>query len=230
MKLEIGRPSGARASLVERVAEIRAQLADAARAVGRDPETVRLVGVSKRQPREIVLAAIAAGLDEIGESYVQEAEAKLAGLPEHVRKHFIGHVQSNKAKAIVRTFDVVQSVDRLAAGLALAKAARELGRSVTALVQVNISPAERYGVAPGDARELAERLREAGIEVDGVMAIGPLTNDRAAIRSAFETAGETFHRVGGATLSLGMSGDYREAIACGSTMIRIGTALFGARV
>ena len=229
MKLEIGPPAGAPASLVERIAEIRAQLADAARAAGRDPATVRLLGVGKKQTRESILAAVAAGLDEIGESYVQEAQAKLAGFPPNVRKHFIGHVQTNKAKAIVQTFDVVQSVDRLAAGLALANAARLLGRSVSTLVQVNISPAERYGVAPRDARELAERVREAGLEVDGVMAIGPLTNDRSALRRAFETAHEAFERVGGATLSLGMSSDFREAIACGSTMIRIGTALFGAR-
>jgi pyridoxal phosphate enzyme (YggS family) len=230
MKLEIGPPAGAPASLVERIAAIRAQLAAAARAAGRDPATVRLLGVSKKQPRESLVAALAAGLDEVGESYVQEAQAKLAGLPSNVRKHFIGHVQTNKAKAIVQTFDVVQSVDRLSAGLALARAARALGRPVSTLVQVNISPAERYGVAPGHARELAERVREAGLEVDGVMAIGPLTNDVAAIRRAFETAQETFERVGGATLSLGMSGDFREAIAHGSTMIRIGTALFGARV
>jgi pyridoxal phosphate enzyme (YggS family) len=230
MKLEIGPSTGDPASLVERIAEIRAEIADAARAAGRDPATVRLVGVSKKQPRERMLAAVAAGLDEIGENYVQEAKAKFVGLPPHVRKHFIGRVQTNKAKAIVETFDEVQSVDRLEAGVALAKAGRVLGRSVVALVQVNISPAERYGVAPGDALELAERLREAGLEVDGVMAIGPLDTDGATTRRAFETAYETFRRVGGTTLSLGMSGDYREAIACGSTMIRIGTALFGARV
>jgi hypothetical protein len=229
MKLEIGPPAGVPASLVERIAAVRAQIAAAARAAGRDPATVRLVGVGKGQPPERIFAAVVAGLDEIGENYVQEAQAKLAGLPSYVRKHFIGHVQTNKAKAIVQTFDVVQSVDRLAAGLALAKAARALGRSVTTLVQVNISRTERFGVAPGNARELAERLREAGLEVDGVMAIGPVTNDHAEIVRAFETARETFERVGGTTLSLGMSGDYREAIACGSTMIRIGTALFGAR-
>jgi pyridoxal phosphate enzyme (YggS family) len=229
MKLEIGPPAGAPASLVERIAEIRAQLADAARAAGRDPSAIRLVGVSKKQSRESLFAAVEAGLDEVGESYVQEAKAKLAGLPPGVRKHFIGHVQTNKAKAIVQTFDVVQSVDRLSAGLALAKAAQALGRTLTTLVQVNISPAERFGVAPGDALELAERLREAGLEVDGVMAIGPLTSDPATVRRAFEAARAAFERVGGSTLSIGMSGDYREAIACGSTMIRIGTALFGAR-
>ncbi len=229
MKLEIGPSAGVPASLVERIASIRAQIADAARAAGRDPATVRLLGVGKKQSRETVFAAVAAGLDEVGENYVQEAQPKLAGLPSHVRKHFIGHVQTNKAKAIVETFDVVQSVDRLEAGLALVRAGRTLGRSVTALVQVNISPSERFGIAPAGAADLAVSLREAGLEIDGVMAIGPLTNDRAEIRRAFETAHDAFRRVGGTTLSLGMSGDFREAIACGSTMIRIGTALFGAR-
>ncbi len=131
MKLEIGPPAGAPASLVERIAEIRAQLADAARAAGRDPATVRLLGVGKKQTRESILAAVAAGLDEIGESYVQEAQAKLAGFPPNVRKHFIGHVQTNKAKAIVQTFDVVQSVDRLG-GRARA---RECGASPRAFRQ-----------------------------------------------------------------------------------------------
>ena len=121
---------------------------------------------------------------------------------------------TNKAKAIVGLFDVVQSVDRLEAGLAIEKAARALGRSVRVLVQVNVSPAERFGVAPAGAAHLAQQLRGEGLAVDGVMAIGPLEGD---VDSAFALAREAFAEIGGTTLSLGMSADWERAIEHGST-------------
>jgi pyridoxal phosphate enzyme (YggS family) len=177
------------------------------------------------QSRDAVLAAVASGITDIGENYLQEARDKYVDLPP-VRTHFIGHVQTNKAKAIVSLFDTVQSVDRLDAGLALAKASRTLGKPLRVLVQVNISPQDRFGVAPDEAPALAERLRGEGLTVDGVMAIGPLEGD---VDESFALARETFARVGGSTLSLGMSGDWEAAIRAGSTMIRIGTGIFGAR-
>ncbi len=203
-------------------------IAEAARAAGRDPSSIVLLGVTKKKPRESVLAAIAAGLTDIGENYAQEAREKYAGLPP-VRKHFLGHVQTNKAKAIVETFDVVQSIDRIEAGRAIGRAQRGLGKRVRTLVQVNVSPVERFGIAPEAAPELAARLRDEGLEVDGVMAMGPASADRETIRRAFGRAERAFARVGGTTLSLGMSDDWREAVGCGSTLLRIGTALFGSR-
>ncbi|MFY9781651.1 MAG: YggS family pyridoxal phosphate-dependent enzyme [Candidatus Baltobacteraceae bacterium] len=230
MKLEVGvLPGGAPNSLAGRIAAMREKIDAVARTAGREPSSIALVGVTKKQPREAVVAAVEAGLRDIAESYVQEARAKLVDLPP-VRKHFVGHVQTNKAKAIVELFDVVQSVDRLEAGRALARAAQALGKRVAVLIQVNVSPAERFGVAPESAQGLAEALRREGLEVEGVMAMGPLTTDRAAISAAFRLAAQAFERVGGTTLSLGMSGDWEEAIRCGSTMLRIGTAIFGARV
>jgi hypothetical protein len=230
MKLEIGEsPLGAPNSVAERIERMRESIADAARALGRDPRAVVLVGVTKRQPAEAVREALAAGLTDIGENYVQEAREKFAGLPP-ARKHFIGHMQTNKAKAIVETFDVVQSIDRLDAGVAVARAQQKLGKRVQVLIQVNVSPVDRFGIDPAEAPGLAERLRAGeGLDVDGVMAIGPITDDPAATRRAFETAARAFEGVGGSTLSLGMSGDWRQALAAGSTMLRIGTALFGAR-
>jgi pyridoxal phosphate enzyme (YggS family) len=207
------------------VANLRKRVDDETLAAQRAPGSVTILGVTKTQSRETVIAAIAAGLTDVGENYLQEARAKLIELPA-VRTHFIGHVQTNKAKAIVALFDVVQSVDRLEAGLALARAARAAGKSLRALVQVNISPAERFGIAPADAPELARRLRDEGLDVDGVMAIGPLDGD---VDDAFARAQATFADVGGSTLSLGMSGDWERAIAYGSTMIRIGSAIFGPR-
>ncbi len=224
MTVDVGvAPGNSPSVLKDRIAVIRAEV-DAAASGGR----VRIVAVTKAQPRAALLSAVAAGIDEIGENYVQEAQPKLADLT-GVRKHFVGHVQTNKAKAIVALFDVVQSIDRLEAGLAVATAARALGRTIGVLVQVNISPAERFGVSPVAAEPLAAQLREAGLRVDGVMAIGPRDTGRDGTLRAFEQAAQAFERVGGSTLSLGMSGDWREAVASGSTMLRLGTALFGER-
>jgi PLP dependent protein len=209
----------------ERVATLRTRVDRVAEAAGRSAGAVTILGVTKTQPREAVLAGIGAGLSDIGENYLQEAREKYVDLPP-VTRHFIGHVQTNKAKAIVGLFDVVQSIDRLEAGLAVQKAARTLGRSVRVLVQVNVSPSERFGVAPGGAAHLAGQLRGEGLNVDGVMAIGPLEGD---VDASFALAREAFAAVGGSTLSLGMSADWERAIAFGSTMIRIGTAIFGPR-
>ncbi|HMD03337.1 MAG TPA: YggS family pyridoxal phosphate-dependent enzyme [Candidatus Baltobacteraceae bacterium] len=231
MKLEVGAaPVGAPSSLAGRIATLRGRIAEAAVRAGRDPASIDLVGITKAQPRESVVVAIAAGLNDVGENYVQEAREKYLALP-RVRKHFVGHVQTNKARAIVELFDVVQSIDRFDAGRAIARAQRELGKRTRTLLQVNVSPAERFGVAPDEAAELAARLREEeGLQIDGVMAIAPAGGDRLQTARAFERAARTFHEVGGTTLSLGMSADWEEAIAHGSTMLRIGTAIFGARL
>lgn len=208
-------------SIAARYARLRAEV----------PEHVTIVAVSKAQPLEAVAAALAAGATDIGENYVQEARRKFKALGgTRFAKHFIGHVQTNKAKAIVESFDVVQSVDRLDAARALAKAARALGKQLPILLQLNISPSERFGVAPADAVAFAAELRrEESLMLDGVMAIGPLDASPAETARAFAMAAKTFRQIGGRTLSLGMSDDWREAVEAGSTMIRIGSALFGAR-
>jgi hypothetical protein len=207
------------------VGALRARVDEAVAAAGRPAGSVRILAVTKMQPRDAVVAATLAGITDIGENYVQEARGKYVDLPP-VRTHFIGHVQTNKAKAIAALFDTVQTVDRLEAGLALAKAAHTLGKVLHTLVQVNISPQERFGVAPADAPALAAELRAAGLVVEGVMAIGPREGD---IDAAFACARATFEAVGGTTLSLGMSSDWETAIRHGSTMVRIGTAIFGSR-
>jgi pyridoxal phosphate enzyme (YggS family) len=217
-------------SLASTLAALRAGVAAAASRVGRTFDEITLVGVSKKQSRAAIDEAVDAGLADIAESYVQEAVEKLAGL-HGPRRHFIGHIQTNKARAIVETFDVVQSIDRLDAGRAIAKASRTLGKPVSTLLQINVSQTERFGCDPAHAAALARELREdEGLTIDGVMAIGPNTDDRREIVRAFERAAAVFAEVGGNTLSIGMSTDYEEAIACGSTMLRIGTALFGARI
>lgn len=196
---------------------------------GRERGSVTIVGIGKRQSIERIAAAIEAGLADLGENYLQEAQRKFSALPP-VRKHFVGHLQTNKAKAVVGAFDVVQSVDRLEAGIALSKAAVEAGKELPVLIQLNVSPIERFGCPPSEVARLAEALRgQPGLRLEGIMAIGPLTADRDAIFGAFELAAKTLGRIGGSTLSIGMSGDWREAVQAGSTMLRIGEALFGSR-
>lgn len=216
-------------SVAARLGALRAEIDAEARACGREPGSVALLGVAKGQSPSVVRDAVLAGLRDVGENYVQEARAALAALPP-ARAHFIGHVQRNKARAIVELFDVVQSVDRLEAGLALARAAERAQRVLPVLIQLNISPTERFGCRPEEADALAEALREhPSLRLDGIMAIGPLGADRRATIEAFGVAAKTFARIGGSTLSLGMSSDWREAVRAGSTMVRIGTALFGER-
>lgn len=196
---------------------------------GRTPGSVRLVGVSKKQPVEYIRAAIAAGLSDIGENYVQEAMTKFPQLPP-VRKHFIGHIQTNKAKQIAQLFDMVHSVDRAEAALALNKGAELAGKILPVLLQINISPTERFGCPPEHVDALAELLHhQQHLQCAGVMAIAPLTTDRTTITHAFDHAARICADLHGTVLSLGMSNDWREAIRAGSTLVRIGTALFGAR-
>jgi hypothetical protein len=207
--------------IAERWAQLRAEI----------PAHVAIVAVTKTQPANALEEAIAAGVSDVGENYLQEARAKFAAVSgKTFTKHFIGHVQSNKAKAIVETFDVVQSIDRVEAGLALAKAAAAAGKRLPVLIQLNISPGERFGVRPEDAPGLARALRrEESLAVEGVMAIGPLGASQPETARAFELAAAVFQAVGGTVLSLGMSEDWREALRAGSTMVRLGSALFGPR-
>ena len=209
-------------TIAQRYAELRAEV----------PAGVRIVAVTKFQPLQAIEEAIDAGVGEIAENYVQEAQrkfgasARLSG----VTKHFIGHLQTNKAKTVAAAFDAVQSVDRARAAEALDQAAAALNKQLPVLLQINVSPSERFGCPPEEAEALADTVRALPhLRLDGVMAIGPLSGDRSEIARAFELAASVFSRIGGATLSIGMSGDWREAVAAGSTMIRVGTTIFGPR-
>jgi PLP dependent protein len=229
MELALEADMHASTTIAERVQRLRDEVADVARSANRNTSEITIVAVSKLQPREFVVEAYAAGIRAFGENHVQEAIPKFAGLPHDAERHFIGHVQTNKAKPMVAEFDLVQSVDRLDAGMALAKAAKGRARPARVLLQLNISATERYGLQPEEAAPVAGRLRAEGLDVAGVMAIAPFTSDRRILHDAFSRAAEAHHRVGGQILSLGMSADWPVAVECGSTMIRIGTAIFGPR-
>jgi pyridoxal phosphate enzyme (YggS family) len=229
MELALEAPMDASTTIAERVRRLRAEVVELARSANRNPAEITIVAVSKLQPREAVVHAYDAGIRAFGENHVQEAVPKFAGLPSDAERHFIGHIQTNKAKTMSEAFDLVQSVDRLEAGLALAKAGRARNKVVRVLLQLNISLTERYGLQPADGPQIAEQLRDAGLEVAGTMAMAPFTPDRHVVRESFLRAAEAHHRIGGPILSLGMSADWPIAIECGSTMIRIGTAIFGPR-
>lgn len=212
--------------------EVRARIERAATAAGRDPSTVRLVAVSKTKPASAIREAYAAGQRDFGENYAQELDQKareLADLTE-IRWHFIGHLQSNKAKLVAPVAHLVHAVD--SASLASALAKRAPGR-LGVLVEVNVGgEAEKHGVAPSEVGALLDAIeREPNLELRGLMTMPP--HDLALARRAFEELGALRDRHGGAArlpeLSMGMSDDLEIAIACGATLVRVGTAIFGAR-
>ncbi len=223
------------------VDRIRAAEAKASRPAG----SVRLVAVTKTLPAERVAEAIAAGVGAIGENRVQEAFEKKPlverAAPRAAEWHLIGHLQTNKVARALATFDVIESVgsERLAREIG-ARAARD-GRNAQVFIEVNVAGEDaKTGAAPDAFLALAETASGvAGLEVRGVMALGPHTDDERAIRAAFarlrglaESAaarGLIVPRDGRVEISMGMSDDFEAAILEGSTMVRIGRALFGAR-
>jgi PLP dependent protein len=223
------------AAVARRLEDVRARIARACAAAGRPADAVGILAVTKGFGPEAIEAALAAGLSDIGENYLQEARVKFASAawPAHpVRRHFIGRVQSNKARRIAALFDVVQTVDGLETAEKLDEGARDSAKTLDVLLQVNAARDDRAGVDAERAAELARSLsRCSALRVRGVMAVGPL--DPAASAEAFARAAAAFaavHAVTGADiLSLGMTDDLEAAVTAGSTMLRLGTALFGAR-
>jgi len=221
--------------LAENLIVIHQRIARAAVRAGRKPDEIRLVAVTKTQPAAVVREAIEAGAREIGENYVQEAEAKLGELgPIPATRHLIGHLQRNKTGKAAALFDVVQSVDSLELARALGRRAEALGKRLEILLEVNISgEASKFGVPPEAALDLAGQVvTVSGLEFKGLMGIGPLSGDERETRRSFQLLARLWEKLPAEhrqVLSMGMTGDFEWAIAEGSTMVRIGTALFGAR-
>lgn len=215
-------------------------MADAAMACSRDPESVRLVAVSKTVDAGRVAQAIDAGVAILGENYIQEARDKFNALYDRpVQWHFIGHLQSNKAKYAVRMFDLIHSVDSLKLATALDKAAGKHGKVQEILIQVNISGEEtKSGTTEDDAVSLVEAAGSlANIRVKGLMTMPPYYDDPDRARPYFQRLARIAKRISGMNLpgvamdelSMGMTGDFEVAIEEGATLVRIGTAIFGAR-
>jgi PLP dependent protein len=225
----------------QRADALQVRMAEACRAAGRDPAGVRLLPVTKTHPAEAAAYAARYGLPAVGENRVQEAVAKRAAVGGALRWELIGHLQSNKARLAAEHFDRVQSVDSVRLAGLLGRAAAELGRTLPVLLQVNAGadPA-KFGAEPEDAPALLEAaLGQPALRVEGLMTVAPLGADPAETRAhALRTfAALRALRDGLAArfgvalpeLSMGMTGDFAEAIAAGSTVVRVGTALYGPR-
>lgn len=216
----------------------KSRIADAARASGRDAREIVLVAVSKTFPAAAIRAAHAAGQRHFGESYVQEALPKMDALADlaDVVWHYIGPVQSNKTRSIAERFAWVHSIDRLKIAERLAAQRPASLGPLQVCVQVNTSgEASKSGCAPGDAPALAHAVAALpGLALRGLMTVPEPTDDRDLQRRRFASLAALRDRLAREglvldTLSMGMSADVEEAIAAGSTMVRLGTAIFGAR-
>lgn len=227
-------------SIAENVARIRGEIQEAAYRCGRDPREIMLCAATKMNDAEAVRQAIAAGVDCCGENRVQELTQKLKenaydGAP----VHFIGHLQTNKVRQVVGKVSLIQSVDSLRLLTAIDREAKRQGIVQDILLEVNVGMEEsKSGFAPDEVLPLVEKSGEfSNICIKGLMAIPPISHISGENRKFFQ---KMFHlsvdiknkiddNVMVDCLSMGMSGDYQDAIACGSTMVRIGTAIFGER-
>jgi len=219
--------------LAARLSTIDESIADAARLAGRDPGEITRIVVTKFHPASLVRDLHALGVREVGENRQQELTAKAGELGDlDLRWHFIGQAQTNKASAIRRSADAVHSVDRDRLADALHRAADD-DSLLDVLVQVNLTddPA-RGGVAPGDARALAEHiLTLPSLRLQGVMAVAPLDEEPASAFARLHTVSQDVRGVEPSArwISAGMTGDFVEAIAAGATHLRIGSAITGPR-
>ena len=224
----------------ENIARIRADMAAAAVAAGRDPAEIQLCAATKMNDAEAVKAAVAAGVDCCGENRVQELLSKQPqGAYEGRPVHFIGHLQTNKVKQVVGKVDLIQSVDREDLLACIQKTAEKMGLVQDILLEVNIGDEEsKSGFTPAEAMEMAGRMAEfPNCRLKGIMAIPPICESEGGNSKYFaemhqllvDISAKKYDNVTMECLSMGMSGDYADAIRYGSTMIRVGTAIFGPR-
>ena len=223
-------------TFADNLRRIEDRIAAAAARVGRSADEITIVAVTKKQPAEAVQVALDAGMRNIGENYVAEAEAKFPAIswPADAVRHLIGHVQSNKAGKAIALFDVVQSVDSLKLARRLDAKAAEGAIILPILLEVRLSDEpEKTGFNPEALPEAIAAVKTLpNLSVRGLMGMAPFTTDEAKIRAAFITLQKHFLTLDNDSrriLSMGMSGDFEIAVEEGSTLVRIGTALFGAR-
>ena len=226
--------------VAENVRNIRARIEAACHRAGRSVDSVTLIAVTKTFGPELVKEAIAAGVHDIGENYVQEVlEKREYVLTPDVRWHYIGHLQSNKVKYIIEWVHMIHAVDSLTLAAEIQKRAVKIGRIAEVLVEVNTSDeASKFGVKPENTLELLASLTAfPNIHLNGLMTIGPFEPDPEASRPACKLLKSVFDEANALAvmrepmrhLSMGMTHDFEVAIEEGATMVRIGTAIFGTR-
>ena len=229
-------------NIAANLANVRQRMADAALRVGRVPEDVMLVAVSKTKPMWMIEAALTAGQVEFGENRLEEAWNKVEyaetnGI-ENLRWHFIGTVQSRKSKQAVGPFVLLHSVDRMKLARRLSRDAKAAGYVLSVLLEVNVSGEEsKHGFRPEEVRANADELAMLpGIRVEGLMTMAPFVTDETLIRPVFRGLRELRDQLTATTpainwrhLSMGMTNDFEIAIEEGATIVRVGSAIFGAR-
>jgi len=215
------------------------RIGEAALKAGRNPQDIKLLAAAKSQSIESIRAAIAAGVRFVGENYVQEAELKRQAISETVEWHMIGHLQRNKVKAALRTFDMIQSLDSAALVLEFEKEAKKRGKTVRTLVEVNLGDEQsKSGLARDKVVELLKQVGDLEhLRIEGFMAVPPFRENPEEVRPFFtalknlqvELQVLKIPNVMLNELSMGMTHDYAVAVEEGATIVRIGTALFGPR-
>ncbi|MDL1980020.1 MAG: YggS family pyridoxal phosphate-dependent enzyme [Deltaproteobacteria bacterium] len=226
--------------LKKRLSNVNERIKKAAIDCGRDPDTIHLVAVSKTKPEDAVREAIKAGADILGENYIQEARDKINALSSYpVLWHFIGHLQSNKAKYAVKLFDMIHTVDSLKLAHELNKQAKKINKIQKILIQVNISmESTKSGVYEDDAQKLIKEISLfENLSIKGLMTMPPFFNNPEKVRPYFSALrnlrdkirNEAIKNINMQELSMGMTGDFEVAIKEGATFVRIGTAIFGER-
>ncbi|MBK8028860.1 MAG: YggS family pyridoxal phosphate-dependent enzyme [Chloroflexi bacterium] len=234
-------------SIAENIQQVRETIAAACVRAGRDPASVTLIAVSKTRPVEMILAAVAAGVQHFGENRVEEAESKIPQVNVAATWHMIGHIQSRKAKDVLPLFNVVHSVDRFKLAEKLARAVVERGGRLDVLIEINISGEESKGGLPAFGWQTDPAVRAAvwdeirqisalpGLKVRGLMTMAPIVPTMEAARPVFVGLRELRDHLSASLgvslpeLSMGMTDDYPVAVEEGATMVRIGRAIFGER-
>lgn len=229
------------AAIEENLKYIREDIASAALASGRKPEEVSLMAVTKTVESRFINHAIKNGISLIGENKVQEFLLKEPELDlNNCKAHLIGHLQSNKVKKIVGRVETIQSVDTVSIAKEIGKRSVEAGVLTKILLEVNVGNEEsKFGFMPGEVFEKACEIAEIdGVLIDGLMCVAPICEKDAEIRAVFSNMRRLFIDIGAKkidninmnTLSMGMSGDYKQAILEGANLVRVGSAIFGARI
>jgi pyridoxal phosphate enzyme (YggS family) len=230
-------PEDAMGEIEKNLSRVRERIEHAAAKVGRDPGEIKLVAVTKTVAVERIREAIAAGATSFGENYVQEAKTKIEEIGKSgIHWHFIGHLQSNKAKYAVSLFDLIHAVDSITLARDLDKRAAAAAKIVGCLIEVNLSQeGSKFGVSKERTSELIHGLRDLkNISVQGLMTMPPYADDPEAARPYFAALRKLRDEIAGSgipllELSMGMSSDFEKAIEEGATIVRIGTAIFGER-
>lgn len=220
---------------------IKAQIANAAASCGRSADEITLLAISKTFPKECIIQAIESGLWQFGENRVQEAEGKILNITSSRKNewHLIGHLQSNKARRAAELFDMIHSIDSIKIANRLDQACKEIGKVLPVLVEVNLGAEDsKSGIDSTQVRDLVEAIiKLKNLHLDGLMAIPPYIENPEETRPYFvklRELGELLESeqrgcLGRRHLSMGMSHDFEAAIQEGSTIVRIGTAIFGSR-